>query len=108
MFDLAGRRRTGGEENATTSEELVNQATYEPEASEWLEHGRDAECRRLSAAIDALSELETVEPFVAPVSLVEYPEYSLGIDYPIDLSTIRRRLDNRFYRSESTFPRKVK
>ena len=38
--------------------------------------------------------LAIAEPFAAPV----YPSYALVVEYPMELSTIKARLDNRFYR----------
>jgi len=38
------------------------------------------------------------EAFLTPVDLNLYPDYSYIIEYPIDLSTIKSRVDNRFYR----------
>lgn len=42
--------------------------------------------------------LAIAEPFAAPVDLNLYPSYAYVVEYPIDLSTIKARLDNRFYR----------
>lgn len=42
--------------------------------------------------------LAFAEPFNAPVDLSAYPEYAYEIEYPIDLSTIKARFENRFYR----------
>lgn len=38
-------------------------------------------------------------PFAVPVDLSAYPMYCTVVAYPTDLTTIRRRLENRFYRS---------
>ena len=38
------------------------------------------------------------EPFNAPVDLTAFPVYAINIEYPIDLSTIKARLENGFYR----------
>ena len=35
---------------------------------------------------------------MAPVDLNLYPSYAYVVEYPIDLSTIKARLENRFYR----------
>lgn len=42
--------------------------------------------------------LAIAEPFVAPVDLNLYPSYAYVVEYPMDLSTIKARLENRFYR----------
>ncbi|CAB3373121.1 Hypothetical predicted protein [Cloeon dipterum] len=66
----------------------------------WLPSGeRDLECQRLLEAFDEIMGLSVAEPFCAPVDLSLYPSYALVIAYPIDLSMIRARLENRFYRS---------
>ena len=90
---------------------------YQPRAEDWPPGGdRDAECDRIGAAIsqvrfkNSLEELSDktfclqvmslaiAEPFVAPVDLNMYPTYAYIVEYPIDLSTIKARLENRFYR----------
>ena len=43
-------------------------------------------------------ELSIAEHFLAPVDLNAFPVYAMVIEYPIDLSTIKDRLNNRFYR----------
>lgn len=42
--------------------------------------------------------LAFAEQFLTPVDLKKYPEYSYEIAYPIDLNTIKTRLEHRFYR----------
>lgn len=37
---------------------------------------------------------------MAPVDLQAYPMYCTVVAYPTDLSTIKQRLENRFYRLE--------
>ena len=39
--------------------------------------------------------------FGVPVDLCDYPQYCTVVAYLTDLSTIRKKLDNRFYRSLS-------
>ena len=43
-------------------------------------------------------DLAIAEPFAAPVDLNIYPSYVFVVEYPVDLSTIKARLENRFYR----------
>jgi bromodomain and WD repeat domain-containing protein 1/3 len=43
-------------------------------------------------------QLAIAEPFNYPVDLTAYPEYMLDVEYPMDLSLVKARLDNRFYR----------
>lgn len=42
--------------------------------------------------------LSIAEPFLVPVDLSRYPSYALIVEYPVDLSTIKARLENNFYR----------
>lgn len=41
---------------------------------------------------------EVAKAFASPVNLQDYPLYCAVVAYPTDLSTIRKRLENRFYR----------
>ena len=66
---------------------------YQPQPEDW-EGDRDIECDRISAGLSQVMELAIAEPFASQVDLHFYP-------YPMDLSTIKRRLDNRFYRRTS-------
>ena len=67
--------------------------------SDWPPRGhQEAECDRISNLLGAVMELGIAENFITPVDLNVYPEYAYSIEYPIDLSTIKARLDNRFYR----------
>lgn len=43
--------------------------------------------------------VDLAKAFASPVDLRDYPLYCTVVAYPTDLSTIRRRLENRFYRS---------
>lgn len=45
---------------------------------------------------------EVAKAFSSPVNLRDYPLYCTVVAYPTDLSTIRKRLENRFYRWGST------
>ncbi|KAH6927271.1 hypothetical protein HPB50_001232 [Hyalomma asiaticum] len=71
---------------------------YRPKANEWPRCGRDTCCNRLVTGVSRIMELSIAEPFAAPVDLNAYPMYARVVAYPIDLSTIRARLENRFYR----------
>ena len=48
--------------------------------------------------VDVLSPPDVAKAFALPVDLRDYPLYCTVVAYPTDLSTIRQRLDNRFYR----------
>uniref|UniRef100_A0A4W3H5X2 Bromo domain-containing protein n=1 Tax=Callorhinchus milii TaxID=7868 RepID=A0A4W3H5X2_CALMI len=75
---------------------------YKPQEGEWGERSRDEECERIISGIDDLLTLDIATPFNAPVDLHAYPVYCLVIAYLSDLSTIRKRLVNRFYRRISS------
>jgi len=79
-------------------EEIVA-TLYSPDStSEWPAHGRDIECERISHGLEQIMELSIAEWFLAPVDLNAFPHYAVIIEYPIDLSLIRARVDNKFYR----------
>lgn len=72
--------------------------SMDPES--WPPSGdRDIECHRFMEGIEKMMDLSVAEPFLAPVDLNLYPSYALLIAYPVDLTTIKTRLENRFYRS---------
>jgi bromodomain and WD repeat domain containing protein 1/3 len=72
--------------------------SMDPES--WPPSGdRDIECHRFMEGIEKVMDLSVAEPFLAPVDLNLYPSYALLIAYPVDLTTIKTRLENRFYRS---------
>uniref|UniRef100_A0A8D2LS88 Bromodomain and WD repeat domain containing 3 n=1 Tax=Varanus komodoensis TaxID=61221 RepID=A0A8D2LS88_VARKO len=80
-----------------TTEELAS-LLYKPQEGEWGSHSRDEECVRVLQGIDQLLSLDIANPFAVPVDLSAYPLYCTVVAYPTDLTTIRRRLENRFYR----------
>ena len=72
------------------SSEIVR-IIYRPRPEDWG-GDRDSECDRISSALDQVMELAIAEPFaLPPVDLNLRP-------YPLDLTTVKQRLDNRFYR----------
>ena len=66
---------------------------YRPRPEDWG-GDRDSECDRISAGLGQVMKLAIAEPFVTFVDLILFP-------YPMDLSIIKARLDNRFYRRSS-------
>ena len=66
---------------------------YRPRPEDWGGE-RDSECDRISAELSQVMKLAIAEPFVSLVDLNLCP-------YPMDISTIKARLDNRFYRRAS-------
>lgn len=71
---------------------------YVPERNEWSEFGRDHDCDRIARGLVRIMELSIAENFVAPVDLNLYPSYAIVVEYPMDLGTIKARVQNRFYR----------
>ena len=66
---------------------------YRTRPEDWGGLDRDSECDRISAALSKLMKYAIAEPFV---SLADQ-----SCPYPMDLTTIKQRLDNRFYRRAS-------
>ncbi|KAK7817115.1 hypothetical protein U0070_001827 [Myodes glareolus] len=75
---------------------------YKPLDGEWGANPRDEECERIVGGINQLMTLDIASAFVAPVDLQAYPMYCTVVAYPTDLSTIKQRLENRFYRRVSS------
>ncbi|KAJ8409680.1 hypothetical protein AAFF_G00217390 [Aldrovandia affinis] len=71
------------------SEEEHRELLYAPLEGEWGSRTRHAECERIIAGIDQLATLA-------------YPTYCTVVAYLTDLSTIKERLKNRFYRRMSS------
>ncbi|KAK7871917.1 hypothetical protein R5R35_009722 [Gryllus longicercus] len=78
--------------------EEIQAILYQPRPEEWPQGDREAACTRILAGLDQIMGLAIAEPFSAPVDLSLYPSYAFVVEYPIDLSTIKGRFDNRFYR----------
>ncbi|XP_049806710.1 PH-interacting protein [Schistocerca nitens] len=89
-------RITGGAVPVLPQE--IQATLYQPQPEEWPMGDRDAACRRILAGLDQVMSLSIAEPFIAPVDLNQYPSYAYVVEYPIDLSTIKGRFENRFYR----------
>ena len=70
--------------------------------------GRESECTRISEALESVMSLAIAEPFNYPVDLTNYPEYMLDVEYPMDLSLIKARVDNLFYRRIAAIQRDIK
>ncbi|XP_053988016.1 PH-interacting protein [Hylaeus volcanicus] len=78
--------------------EEIRTILYQPQAEEWPLGDREATCRRIIRGLDQVMSLAIAEPFMAPVDLNVYPSYAFVVEYPIDLSTIKARFENHFYR----------
>uniref|UniRef100_A0A8D3E936 PH-interacting protein n=1 Tax=Scophthalmus maximus TaxID=52904 RepID=A0A8D3E936_SCOMX len=83
-------------------EEEQKELLYVPLDGEWGCRTRAEECERIITAIDHLCTLDVAAPFAFPVDLQAYPTYCTVVAYVTDLSTIRQRLVNRFYRRLSS------
>uniref|UniRef100_A0A8C6XZ87 PH-interacting protein n=1 Tax=Naja naja TaxID=35670 RepID=A0A8C6XZ87_NAJNA len=93
-------------EELGTSVPLTNNESrsliYKPLDGEWGSRTRDDECERIISGINQLMTLDIASAFVAPVDFQAYPMYCTVVAYPTDLSTIKQRLENRFYRRLSS------
>nr|DBA34530.1 TPA: hypothetical protein GDO54_002081 [Pyxicephalus adspersus] len=78
--------------------EEMDTLLYRPQEGEWGDSDQHTQCERIICAIDQLFSMDIASPFAAPVDLNVYPHYCVVVAYPTDLSTIRMRLVNRFYR----------
>ena len=79
--------------------EELKDLLYIPEDHEWSPAGRDADTQRILAGLDVIMSHAVAKPFNAPVDLTAFPVYAVIIEYPIDLSTVKARLENCYYRS---------
>lgn len=71
---------------------------YQPEPDEWPGGDQDSACERILRGLELLMSMAIAEHFLAPVDISIYPSYAYVVEYPIDLSTIKARFENRFYR----------
>ncbi|XP_063225616.1 PH-interacting protein isoform X2 [Bacillus rossius redtenbacheri] len=78
--------------------EEIQATLYQPQAEEWPQGNRDATCRRILHGLEQVMGLSVAESFIAPVDINRYPSYAFVVEYPIDLSTIKGRFENHFYR----------
>ncbi|XP_037956286.1 bromodomain and WD repeat-containing protein 3-like isoform X1 [Teleopsis dalmanni] len=78
--------------------EEIRATLYQPKSEEWHRGDRDGSCRRIINGFEQVMRLSIAEHFLAPVDLNIYPDYAYLIEYPIDLTTIKSRFENHFYR----------
>ncbi|CAG0918143.1 unnamed protein product [Notodromas monacha] len=71
---------------------------YVPATGDWPHGNVDSEKTRIGFILKQVMKLPLAKPFTKPVNLDEFPDYAMRIEYPIDLSLIRRRLESGFYR----------
>ena len=53
---------------------------------------------RILKGLDTLCEMQEAAMFVNPVDFEEEPMYCVAVPFPTDLTTIKTRLRNGFYR----------
>ncbi|XP_055339696.1 PH-interacting protein-like [Paramacrobiotus metropolitanus] len=80
-----------------TSAEL-HSMTYEPTPADWNYQDPATETKRILKLLNAVSKLPEAAWFVVAVDLKRYPDYAVEVAYPVDLSTIQRRVAKQFYR----------
>ena len=68
----------------------------EEEGGRWLDE--EGEGERILRGLEVVAGLEEAAMFLEPVDLEEISDYCTRVPFPTDLSTIRTRLQNRFYR----------
>ncbi|KZS09853.1 Uncharacterized protein APZ42_025821, partial [Daphnia magna] len=96
------RRPTNHEAGVGTLPQEISNLLYKPLAEEWSPIGdRDTECDRISAGFNKVMDMYVAKHFLVPVNLELYPTYASVVKYPMDLSTIKARLESRFYRRVS-------
>ena len=78
--------------------EELRATLYQPKPEEWPRGDREETCQRIIAGLEQVMGLAIADLFLAPVDLNQYPEYAFVVEYPIDLSTIKARFENHFYR----------
>lgn len=78
--------------------EEIQATLYRPKKEEWPRGDREGSCRRIVAGFEEVMGLAIADPFLTPVDLNAYPTYAFLVEYPIDLSTIKARFENHFYR----------
>lgn len=78
--------------------EELQSMLYQPVGDEWPRGDRDGTCRRIVAGLEEVMGLAIADPFLVPVDLNIYPSYAFVVEYPIDLTTIKARFENHFYR----------
>nr|CAI5864220.1 unnamed protein product [Callosobruchus analis] len=71
---------------------------YKSVSSDWPNGDRDLVTKHILTGLTKVMELAIAEPFLVPVDINVYPTYAKIIEYPIDLSTIKTRFENNFYR----------
>lgn len=64
--------------------------------------------RRCRMVLDRLTSDSYSTIFLEPVSLIDFPDYEEAIDQPMDLGTIRKKLDTKKYQAPEIFARDMR
>ncbi len=64
--------------------------------------------RRCRMVLDRLVKDGFAEVFLEPVSLIDFPDYTEYVDHPMDLGTIRKKLDSKKYQGPENFARDMR
>ena len=86
------------DDGSAVTMEQIQSTLYVPSSEEWNSIGRDSECQRIAEALESIMSLAIAEPFNYPVDTTIYPEYIFDVEYPVDLTMIKSRVENHFYR----------
>ena len=86
------------EREGEVTKEEIERHLYCPSTEEWRGLDQKSECQRISTGLAEVMELAASESFNYPVDLTAFPDYMLEIQYPMDFTLIKSRLDNLFYR----------
>ncbi|XP_056643759.1 bromodomain and WD repeat-containing protein 3 [Diorhabda sublineata] len=85
-------------ESIPVLEEELTSILYKTIQCDWPYSNISSMTKNIVTSLTRVMELAIAEPFLVPVDINEYPLYAMVIEYPIDLSTIKARFENRFYR----------
>eukprot|EP00092_Neocalanus_flemingeri_P004293 GFUD01004614.1.p1 GENE.GFUD01004614.1~~GFUD01004614.1.p1 ORF type:complete len:2283 (-),score=565.95 GFUD01004614.1:61-6909(-) len=86
------------EDQVPVTKKEIERHLYQPLAEEWRGLDSKSEGERISSGLEQVMALAHAENFNYPVDLTLFPDYMLEIEYPMDFSLIKSRLDNQFYR----------
>ncbi|CAH0389929.1 unnamed protein product [Bemisia tabaci] len=78
--------------------EEIEAILYHPRPTEWPHGDREGACQRILHGLNQVMTMSIAEPFLVPVDISQYPTYAYIVEYPLDLSTIKARFENQFYR----------
>jgi hypothetical protein len=100
---MSGPSGTSEEQNLLSNLIDILNEDFDNEDGGWGEEDEAIARDRILRGLDAILSLPISQPFQQPVNVEEYPDYYLVVPYPIDLGTIRQRLNNGYYRRLNSF-----